>query len=148
MINIFIDTSGSMSEMGKDSATKYVAKSICDYCKFHDSETNLYKLDGSKINNINNIEFNDNIDTKILQEYLLKSDVINNILISDGLFDDAIELQCIAIVIGIDANRHYLKKSTKKVFEAENIISAIEYLSFLNDKPTHSKIEEDDEDEW
>lgn len=33
MINIFIDTSGSMSEMGKDSGVIYIIKSIFDYCK-------------------------------------------------------------------------------------------------------------------
>lgn len=42
MINIYLDTTGSMMEMGKDSALIYIAKSIEDYCSFKDINTTFF----------------------------------------------------------------------------------------------------------
>ena len=44
MIKIYLDTSGSMTEMGKKSAAIYIAKSIEDYCGFKSLECKFYQL--------------------------------------------------------------------------------------------------------
>jgi len=62
MINIFIDTSGSMSEMGKDSGAMYVVKSIQDYCAFHSVKSDLYKFDGNIVSDIHFIKFDEHIN--------------------------------------------------------------------------------------
>ena len=46
MINIFLDTTGSMSVMGKNSGSVYIVKSIEDYCSQNKIVTNLYMLLG------------------------------------------------------------------------------------------------------
>ncbi len=52
MINIYLDTSGSMSEMGKDSALVYLAKSVEDYCSFKGITTTIFTLDGNIIKDL------------------------------------------------------------------------------------------------
>ena len=75
MINIYIDTSGSMLEMGKDSALLYLAKSIEDYCSFKDINTNFFTLDTQVIKDLTSIKFSNDIK---LDTNKIKS---NNILI-------------------------------------------------------------------
>lgn len=146
MINIFIDTSGSMSEMGKNSATVYVAKSIEDYCQLHNIDNSLYKFDGSVINSITNIIFDENIDITILNQYITSNKLSSNIVITDGLYDKKMEIGSLVISIGIDADDYYLEKTFQKVFVPENIIGAIEYLSYLDNSMANES--EKDEDEW
>ncbi|EHP30567.1 hypothetical protein SMGD1_2044 [Sulfurimonas gotlandica GD1] len=148
MINIFIDTSGSMTEMGKDSAAIYAVKSIQDYCEFNNLQSTTYTFDGKIVDRITSIRFDKNMNMNILNNFLSNSNLMYNILISDGLFNDEVKLNnLISISIGIDANIDYLEKATLKVFEPENIIAAIEYILFTYN--TLSNIEEEnDEYEW
>ena len=147
MINIFIDTSGSMSEMGKDSGAIYVVKSIQDYCEFHNVKTNLYKFNGYTVSDVTSIKFNENIDIGVLKEFIKSKNLVGNILISDGLFNEEKLDDMVSISIGIDADIFNLKKVSSKVFEVENIIEAVEYLLFIHKEST-SVQEEDDDDDW
>jgi hypothetical protein len=145
MINVYIDTTGSMVEMGKDSATMYIVKSIEDYCRFKSIETSFYKLDGTKITTLEKIIFSN--DLKLNFDIILE----NNILISDGLFDFEHEnLFDVSIDVGIDANQLHLNKISKKLFSHDNIIMALEYLIYNNQLLENSlkTPDEDDEDEW
>ena len=145
MINIFIDTSGSMSEMGKGSGAIYVVKSIQDYCEFNSIKSNVYKLDGSIVDNILSIEFNENININLLRDFIRNETLVGNILVSDGLFDEEILDNTVSISIGVDADLYNLEKVSLNIFEPENIIEALEYLQFTN---SDSNKEEEDDDEW
>ena len=147
MINIFIDTSGSMSEMGKGSGAIYVVKSIQDYCEFNSIKSNVYKLDGSIVDNILSIEFNENININLLRDFIRNETLVGNILVSDGLFDAEILDNTVSISIGVDADLYNLEKVSLNIFEPENIIEALEYLQFTNSDSNINKEEEDD-DEW
>jgi len=147
MINIFIDTSGSMSEMGKGSGVIYVVKSIQDYCEFNSVKSNVYKLDGSIVSDILSIKFNENININLLRDFIRNENLVGNILVSDGLFDEEILDNTVSISIGIDADLYNLEKVSLNVFEPENIIEALEYLQFTNSDSNINKEEEDD-DEW
>ena len=99
MINIYIDTSGSMLEMGKDSALLYLAKSIEDYCSFKDINTNFFTLDTQVIKDLTSIKFSNDIK---LDTNNIKS---NSILLSDGLFNSEEEsIFDISFSIGIDSD--------------------------------------------
>lgn len=142
MINIYIDTTGSMTEMGKNSAVLYIAKSIQDYCDFKSIENCFYKLDGTSIGNLPSMQFSNNIRMNI------NDFVENSILLSDGLFDSENKrIFDIAISVGIDADLLNLKKISKKLFGNDDILSALEYLIFHNDllETTAKELEEDDE---
>ena len=142
MINIYIDTTGSMTEMGKNSAVLYIAKSIQDYCDFKSIENCFYKLDGTSIGNLPSMQFSNNIRMNI------NDFVENSILLSDGLFDSENKrIFDIAISVGIDADLLNLKKISKKLFGNDDILSALEYLIFHNDllETTTKELEEDDE---
>ena len=80
MINIFLDTTGSMSGMGKNSGSVYIVKSIEDYCSQNKIVTNLYKLNKEKITNVTSLLFQDVLLIDNFDKYT------NSILISDGLF--------------------------------------------------------------
>jgi len=144
MINIYIDTTGSMTEMGKNSAVLYIAKSIEDYCDFQSIENYFYKLNGNIIKDLPSMEFSNDIKINI-------SDTIeNSILISDGLFKSEDEkVFDISILVGIDADLLNLKKISKKVFDNDNVLSALEYLIFHNNllKKISKELEEEN-DEW
>ena len=144
MINIYIDTTGSMTEMGKNSAVLYIAKSIQDYCDFKSIENCFYKLDGTSIKNLPSMQFSNNIRMNI-------SDFVeNSILLSDGLFDSENKrIFDIAISVGIDADLLNLKKISKKSFGNDDILSALEYLIFHNNLlETTTKELEEENDEW
>ena len=147
MINIFIDTSGSMSEMGKDSGAMYVVKSIQDYCEFHSVKSNLYKFDGNIVSDIHSIKFNKNININLLRNFIKSKNLVGNILVSDGLFDEETLDNTIAIAIGVDADIYNLEKISLTVFEPENIIGALEYLLFINNDSNNIE-EEDEDDDW
>ena len=125
MINIYIDTTGSMTEMGKNSAVLYIAKSIQDYCNFKSIENYFYKLDGTSIDNLPAMQFSNDMKMNI-------DDAIeNSILISDGLFEsEDKEIFDVTISVGIDADLFNLKKVSKKMFDNDNVLSALEYLIF------------------
>lgn len=142
MINIFIDTSGSMSEMGKDSSVIYIIKSIFDYCKEKNIKVTLFKLDGSIIENIFSLKFNEKIQSINIDKGL------NTILISDGFLESEDDFFDISFAIGIDCNKVNLNKISKRVFESENIVQAVEYLIYQNDILENIVEIEDDEDEW
>jgi hypothetical protein len=144
MINIYVDTTGSMTEMGKDSAVLYIAKSIQDYCDFKCIENYFYKLDGTRIKYLPSMQFSNDIRMNI-------SNVIeNSILISDGLFDsEDKETFDVAISVGIDADLLNLKRISKKMFDNDSVISALEYLIFHNNLlETTLKESEEDNNEW
>ncbi len=136
MINIYVDTTGSMTEMGKNSAVIYIAKSIQDYCDFKSIENHFYKLDGTSIKNLPSMQFSNDIRMNI------NDAKENSILISDGLFDsEDKKIFDIAISVGIDADLLNLKKISKKLFDNDSVLFALEYLIF------HNNLLED-EDEW
>lgn len=108
MINIFIDTSGSMSEMGKDSGVIYIIKSIFDYCKEKNIKVTLFKLDGSTIENIFSLKFNEKIQSINIDKGL------NTILISDGFLESEDDFFDISFAIGIDCNKVNLNKISKE----------------------------------
>lgn len=143
MINIYIDTSGSMLEMGKDSALLYLAKSIEDYCSFKDINTNFFTLDTQVIKDLTSIKFSNDIK---LDTNNIKS---NSILISDGLFKSEEEsIFDISFSIGIDSDTLNLKKISTKVFSNDNIIDGLEYLIFTNNLLNSNITQEEDDDEW
>lgn len=146
MINIFIDTSGSMSEMGKDSGVVYVVKSIQDYCEFHSLKSDVYKFDGNIVRDIHSIKFDENININLLSDFIKSKNLVGNILVSDGLFDKEILDNTVSISIGVDADIYNLEKVSLTVFEPENIIGALEYLLFINND--NNNIEEDEDDDW
>ena len=148
MINVFIDTSGSMSEMGKDSGAMYIVKSIQDYCEFHNVKSNVYKFDGNMVRNIHSIKFNENINIGLLRNFIKSNNLVGNILVSDGLFDEEVLDNTISISIGIDADLYNLEKVSSNVFEPENIIGALEYLLFINNDGKNIQDEEDEDDDW
>lgn len=147
MINIFIDTSGSMSEMGKDSGAIYVVKSIQDYCEFNSVESNVYKFDGNIVSDIHSIKFDENININLLRDFIRNKNLVGNILVSDGLFDEEILDNTVTISIGVDADIYNLEKVSLTVFEPENIIEALEYLLFIN-HDSNNIAEEDEDDDW
>jgi len=142
MINIFIDTSGSMSEMGKDSGVIYIVISILNYCKEKNIQVAFFKLDGSTIENIFSLKFNEKIQSININKGL------NTILISDGFLESEDNFFDISFAIGIDCNKVNLNKISKRVFEPENIIQSIEYLVYQNNILENIVEIEDDEDEW
>ncbi len=143
MINIYIDTSGSMLEMGKDSALLYLAKSIEDYCSFKDINTNFFTLDTQVIKDLTSIKFSNDIK---LDTNNIKS---NSILLSDGLFNSEEEsIFDISFSIGIDSDTLNLKKISTKVFSNDNIIDGLEYLIFTNNLLNSNITQEEDDDEW
>jgi len=142
MINIVLDTTGSMSVMGKNSGAIYVVKSIRDYCEINNIQTNLLKLDGSVIEDLFNISFSDTIS---LDNFVGFS---NSILVSDGLLECNQEnIFDTSISLGIDADYSKLEQLTHKVYENENIVSALEYMIYKNNINPNINEEEDD-DEW
>ncbi|MCT7518913.1 hypothetical protein [Aliarcobacter cryaerophilus] len=143
MINIYIDTSGSMLEMGKDSALLYLAKSIEDYCSFKDINTNFFTLDTQVIKDLTSIKFSNDIK---LDTNNIKS---NSILLSDGLFNSEEEsIFDISFSIGIDSDTSNLKKISTKVFSSDNILAGLEYLIFTNNLLNSNITQEEDDDEW
>lgn len=142
MINIYVDTTGSMTEMGKSSAALYIAKSIQDYCDFKSVENHFYKLDGTVIENLPSMTFSNTIKINI------NDTIENSILISDGLFKhEKNKIFNIAISIGIDADLPGLKKISHKLFDSDSVLSALEFLICHNNLlETTSK--EFDNDEW
>jgi len=144
MINIYLDTSGSMSEMGKSSAQLYLVKSIEDYCDFKGMKTTVFTLGGNIIKDSKSIQYSNDIklDTNNIN--------FNSILLSDGLFHSEKEyIFDMAISIGIDSDTTNLKKISRKVFSSDNILTGLEYLLFANNLlSSNITNEEDDEDEW
>ncbi len=142
MINIYLDTSGSMTEMGKDSAILYIAKSVQDYCTFKSIETTFLKLNGDAISGLESIKYTNDVQLEVQN---IKA---NSILISDGLFNiDEENIFDISISVGIDANILNLQKYSQNVFINDDILSALEYLMFEKDLLENTDVEED-KDEW
>lgn len=144
MINIYIDTTGSMTEMGKNSAVLYIAKSIEDWCSFKSIENCLYQLNGTAIKDLISLSFSNDIKIDF------KSELENSILISDCLFEtEDMKIFDVAISVGIDADLFNLEKISQKLFTSDNVLSALEYLIFHNDLlESAPKILEEDDDEW
>ena len=106
MIKIYIDNSGSMSEMDKLDVAKYIARGI--------KNAEIYTLNGNKVE-LDSIKFDNN---KI---YNVTNDGFK-ILLSDGLADfDEIKFD-IAFAIGIDADKKMLEKVANKVFDIDDIM--------------------------
>lgn len=142
MINIVLDTTGSMSVMGKNSGAIYIVKSIQDYCEIYNIKTTLLKLDGSVIKDLIRINFSDK--TSLDDSFIFS----NSILISDGLFEsDKENIFDTSISLGIDADNSKLEQLSHKVYENENVISTLEYMIYKNNINTNINEEEDD-DEW
>lgn len=143
MINIYLDTSGSMFEMGKDSAQLYIAKSIKDYSNFKGLNTTFFTLNGTIMKDLTLIKYSNELK---LETKNIKS---NSILLSDGLFHSEEEhIFNMAISIGIDSDTSNLKKISTKVFSSDNILAGLEYLLFANNLLNSNITQKDDEDEW
>lgn len=143
MIKIYLDISGSMTEMGKKNAAIYIAKSIENYCGFKFIESKFYQLDGIVIKDLTSLKFSNDIKID------LKDPIENSILISDGLFESKdIKIFDVAISVGIDSDLLNLEKISKKSFISDNILSALEYLIFHNDLLETPSEETEDNDEW
>ena len=143
MVSVYIDTSGSMTEMGKDSALLYLAKSIEDYCYFKGIDTAFFTIDGNVVNDLKHIKYSNDIKPNTIN---IQS---NNILLSDGLFhSEENNIFDIAISIGIDSDTTNLKKISSKVFSSDEILSGLEYLLYRNNLLNSNTAIEDDEDEW
>lgn len=142
MINIFIDTSGSMSEMGKNTGAIYIVKSILDYCEDKRITVFLFKLDGSIVDDLLSLKFDEQLQMINLEKRL------NTILISDGFIESEDNFFDISFAIGIDCDETNLNKISKRVFEPENIMQALEYLLFKNNILENAISNEDNEDEW
>lgn len=143
MINIYLDTSGSMFEMGKDSTQLYIAKSIKDYSNFKGLNTTFFTLNGTIMKDLTLIKYSNEIK---LETKNIKS---NSILLSDGLFHSEEEhIFNMAISIGIDSDTSNLKKISTKVFSSDNILAGLEYLLFANNLLNSNITQKDDEDEW
>lgn len=143
MISIYLDLSGSMTEMGKDSAQLYLAKSIKDYYNFKGIETTFFALNGTTIEDLKSIQYSNEIklNTKIIKS--------NSILLSDGLFHSEEEhIFNMAISIGIDSDTSNLKKISTKLFTSDNVLAGLEYLLYTNNLINSSINEKEDEDEW
>lgn len=143
MINIYLDTSGSMFEMGKYSAQLYIAKSIKDYSNFKGLNTTFFTLNGTIMKDLTLIKYSNELK---LETKNIKS---NSILLSDGLFHSEEEhIFNMAISIGIDSDTSNLKKISTKVFSSDNILAGLEYLLFANNLLNSNITQKDDEDEW
>ncbi|WP_418186555.1 hypothetical protein [Aliarcobacter lanthieri] len=143
MINIYLDISGSMLEMGKDSALLHLTKSIEDYCNFKDINTNLFTLDACVIRDLTSIKYSNEIK---LDTNNIKS---NSILLSDGLFNsEEGSIFDISFSIGIDSDTLNLKKISTKVFSSDNVLDGLEYLIFTNNLLNSNITQEEDDDEW
>lgn len=133
MINVYLDASGSMTEMGKDQGSAYVAKSVVDYCKAYGIDVVINRLDDNTMK-----------DTGKLSGSIAE----NSILLSDGLFGCENGMMFdIAIAIGIDSDRKSLAKISVKTFQSDDLLKALEYLIFNNDLVPSSK-EVTADDEW
>ncbi len=133
MINVYLDNSGSMTEMGKDHGSVYIAKSIVDYCDAYGIVMTITKLDGNTMKD---------------PVRLVGSVAENSILLSDGLFlSDAKKMFDIAIAVGIDSDEKSLEKIAGKTFQSDDIIKAMEYLIFHNNL-VHATEKALSDDEW
>ena len=133
MINVYLDASGSMTEMGKDQGSAYVAKSVIDYCKAYGIEVVIKRLDGNIMKDLGKLS---------------GSIAENSILLSDGLFECENEnMFDITIAIGIDSDRKLLEKISVKTFQSDDLLKALEYLIFNYGVALSSKQVTSD-DEW
>jgi len=121
MINICIDQSTSMNELGKKDSVDIVLKSLVE--SFEDLKIS-YKIHKFK-----------KIDFSVIND--------NTILVSDGLFQAQEIKKGISLAIGIDADIDNLKQISKKVFEVDDITKIEDYILYNIDIER-----EDDEDEW
>lgn len=143
MVNIYLDISGSMNEMGKNSAQLYLAKSIEDYCNFKGINTAFFTLDGAIIKSLISIKSLNDIKLDI------KNIKPNSILLSDGLFHcKEGSIFDMAISIGIDSDNINLRKISTKVFTSDDVLVGLEYLFYRNNLINTSVNEKEDEDEW
>jgi len=122
MINIYVDESASMNELGKKDSVEVVLKSLVE--SFEELKIPC-KIQNFKI-----------IDFSLIND--------NTILISDGLIQAQEIKKGISIAIGIDADIDNLKQISKKVFEVDEITKIEDHILHNID----IEIQEDDEDEW
>ena len=139
MINIFLDHSGSMQEMGKKDGLIYVAKSIKDYCDFYGIKLSFFDIHSEVIPKIENLKL-----TNRKPNFLHKD---NSIFISDGLIKIQDFKFDITVGVGIDANYKNLENISKITLGPENSLIAIEYLLYANNINL-SLDEKEQEDEW
>lgn len=139
MINVFLDNSGSMQEIGKKDALIYTAKSIKDYCDFYGIKLFFFDICSEPISKIENLKLTDKNPTFIHKN--------NSIFISDGLIEIQDVTFDLTISIGIDANIKNLENISKTTLKPENSVMAIEYLLYVNNIHLPS-YENEQEDEW
>ena len=139
MINVFLDNSGSMQEMGKKDGLIYVAKSLKDYCDFYGIKLSFFDICSETIAKIENLKLTDRKPNFSHKD--------NSIFISDGLIKMQDLKFDITISIGIDANIKNLENISKITLKPENSLFAIEYLLYSNNINLSSN-ENKQEDEW
>ncbi len=123
-IDIYIDQSTSMIELGKNDSVEIVLKSLKE--QFEDLKIPYIVKEFTKI------------DLSTIKD--------NTILVSDGLFKAQEIKKGIAIAVGIDANINNLKQVSKKVFEVDKITKVDDYILYNFEISEENKKE--DEDEW
>ncbi|WP_104712960.1 hypothetical protein [Helicobacter cetorum] len=141
MLHIFLDTSGSMQEMGKDRGVLYTLKSIIE-CIKNKLDYKIYDFASQELEPetlLKTKKFCDcKIDLKSLKFFLLGLEG-PKIILSDGCFHKK-DLENIkhplfdfALSVGIDCKLENLKKLSKHVFESSNVVGLIDFLSvYLN----------------
>ena len=133
-MNIYVDLSGSMFEMGGKSALEYILKSFKDYSDFKEIECDFFDFEGKKVD-----IFNLNPKKSDIKNLKLKEGF--NVLISDGYLK-RVKLDIYAIAFSGAANIRNLNFIAKEVFDESNIIKVVEKYISLN-----KEIKEDN-DEW
>jgi len=121
-MNVYVDLSGSMFEMGGKNALEYVLKSLKDYCEFKGIECNFYDFEGKKIDIFN-------LSPKISKLVDLKENLKEgfNVVISDGYFENKIKLDVYSIAFSAGSNIRVLEYISKEVFDEAEIIKLVEY---------------------
>lgn len=116
MLNVYIDNSGSMAEMGKLEVAKYIARTL---------NGKLYTLNGREIQNLNDLKIEN------IKEINIKD---SNILLSDGLIEQDIPKDSfkVALAIGVDSNISVLKTFSEKVFSINEILDFLAFIDSIN----------------
>lgn len=125
MLSVYIDNSGSMSEMGKLDVAKYIANCL---------NATFYTLNGEKIKDLQDLKIENTNEIRIHKEDNKK------ILISDGLLQKNTESSFdVALAVGLDSNVSALKKIAGRVYSINEILAFLSYIDELRNK---------DNDEW
>lgn len=137
MINIILDTSGSMSE--RKSALFYTANTVGQYCDILGIDIKFYNLKGECLASL--------LDIKFFNDECVFKHMENSVFISDG-FQKINDTQFDGIIlIGMDSSSEKYKNNSTIIEKAENAIKVIDYIVSLKCISKNST-QRDEEDEW